>query len=56
MRRLRTNSNGADSAAAETEQEQQQEPVVEQVEDVDMTLSFRYMKVMPRPKKHMKRG
>ena len=34
------NSNGADSAAAETEQEQQQEPVVEQVEDVDMTLSF----------------
>lgn len=28
------NSNGADSAAAETEQEQQQEPVVEQVEDV----------------------
>lgn len=33
------NSNGADSAAAETEQ--QQEPVVEQVEDVDMTLPIK---------------
>ena len=48
------NSNGADSAAAETEQEQQQEPVVEQVEDVDMTLSFSVYEG-DATKKHMKK-
>ncbi len=36
------NTNGTDSAAAEAEQEQQQEPVVEQVEDMDMTLPLQY--------------